>query len=267
MHFIIRWTQRIFVFCFSIGTLWLIVTQIFDRFEDRMPFFVALILTYLVSAYLLLPQIIRFSTMIVRRRHIPHMTRAMDGLLADPVNIIFTGTARELCSAFADIGWHQADPLNLKSAWKMINGVALNKPYAQAPFSRQYLFGRTQDFEFQQAIGNSPRKRHHIRFWAANIDPQTELGNLRYWIKKHPVDPTTSTIWVGAGTEDMGLGIKKLTYQISHRTNKEVDTERDYIIDSLKQKNRIQDIRHINTGELVAGKYISDGKIILARLT
>lgn len=266
MQFIVRWAQRIFVFCFSIGTLWFIVTQIFDRFEDRMPFFAALILTYLVSAYIFLPQIIRFSTMIVRRRHIPRMTLAMDGLLADPVNIIFTGTAEELCSAFANIGWHQADPLDLKSAWKMIRSVTLNKPYVQAPFSRQYLFGRTQDYGFQQAIGNSPRKRHHIRFWAANIDPETELGNVRYWVKKHPVDPTTSTIWVGAGTEDLGLGIKKLTYQISHRTNKEVDTERDYIIESLKQKNKIQNIRHINTGDLIAGKYISDGKIILAKL-
>ena len=29
-----------------------------------------------------------------------------------------------------------------------------------------YLFGRGQDIGFQKAIDNSPRKRHHIRFWA-----------------------------------------------------------------------------------------------------
>jgi hypothetical protein len=266
MGFITRWVQRIFIFCVSLGVLWFIVTQIFDRFEDRMPLFLALILTYFVSAYIFVPQIIRFTVMILRRGHIPHMTRALDGLPADPVNIILIGTPEELLSAFAAAGWHKADSLTLQSAGKMIGSLVFNRPYLQAPFSNLYLFGRNQDYGFQQAVGNSARKRHHIRFWAANIDPQTEIGNLRYWIKKHPVDPKVSTIWVGAGSEDIGLGLKKLSYQISHRTHKEIDNERDYIIDCLRKNGSIQDERPIDTGELVAGKYVSDGKIIWAKL-
>jgi hypothetical protein len=42
----------------------------------------------------------------------------------------------------------------------------LNSSYPSAPFSALYLFGRGQDIGFQQAINNSPRKRHHVRFWA-----------------------------------------------------------------------------------------------------
>jgi len=58
------------------------------------------------------------------------------------------------------------DRLGLASSWRMIRAFVLNSPYPTAPFSTLYLFGRGQEIGFQKAIDNSPRKRHHIRFWA-----------------------------------------------------------------------------------------------------
>jgi hypothetical protein len=52
------------------------------------------------------------------------------------------------------------------SSWRMIRAFVLNSPYPTAPFSTLYLFGRGQDIGFQKAIDNSPRNRHHVRFWA-----------------------------------------------------------------------------------------------------
>ena len=34
-----------------------------------------------------------------------------------------------------------------------------------APASPLFIFGRQQDFAYQQEVDGSPGKRHHIRFW------------------------------------------------------------------------------------------------------
>ena len=63
----------------------------------------------------------------------------------------------------------EADRLGLASSWRMVRAFVFNSPYPTAPFSTLYLFGRGQDIGFQKAIDNSPRKRHHIRFWALSL--------------------------------------------------------------------------------------------------
>jgi len=266
MNFFGRLIRRLFIFIVTASVLWFIVTQIFNRIDQRLPFFIALLITYLISAYILLPPVIRVSNLILKRDRISGVTYASDGLAADPVNILLKGTVTDLITAFTTAGWYQADRLTFQSAWKMISSFIFNKPYPEAPFSPLYIFGRIQDFGFQENIGPSPRKRNHVRFWAANIDPQAEISDLKYWIKKHPVDLSKSLTWVGAATKDNGFGLSKLTFQISHRTDKYIDKERDYIIKTLKKFGWIHDERYINTKELVEGKYHSDNKIFWARL-
>jgi hypothetical protein len=99
-----RIVQRLFIFLVAIIALWLIVTQIFNRLDQQLPLFVALLLTYVFSAYLVLPQIIHFSLMVLRRGRIPRVTHAADGLLADPVNIVLMGSFEDLAAAFMDGG-------------------------------------------------------------------------------------------------------------------------------------------------------------------
>ncbi len=266
MNFLIRTFQRLLLFVVSMGVLWVIVTQIFFRFHERLPFVFAVMVTYLVSAYIFLPQAVHFGVMVARRGRIPRVIHAPDGLADAPVNIVLLGTIKELQEAFVKAGWYQADALTFRSAWKMAKCFILNTPYPQAPFSSRYLFGRGQDIGFQEAIGHSPRQRHHIRFWAANIDPEAELLDLQYWLKKHPIDPQTSHIWVGAGSLDLGFGLASLTYQISHQVDTHVDLERDYIFRSLTQNGLIHDEHFINPGEAVGSKYISDGRILWGKL-
>lgn len=266
MNFIKRSLQRIVIFLISVATLWLITIQIFDRLDEEMPFFFALFITYVVSAYFILPQITHLTRIILRRGRIPKTTHAFDGLAADPINIIILGSINDLQEAFSAIGWHKADSINPKSALKMIVSFTLNKPYLKAPFSSLYLFGRKQDIGFQEPIGNSPRKRNHVRFWAANIDPSVKISDVRFWIKKHPVDLTKTRIWAGAATKDLGFGLTQLTYQITHRTDKNVDEQREYILKSLEKNNLVYHKKYIDAGELVEDKYISDGRILYIKL-
>ena len=88
MKLFVRIIQRALIFLAGMACLWFIVTQIFTRLDDRLPAFVSLIITYIFSAYLLLPELVRITLRVLRRKKIPRVTQAADGLSADPVNII-----------------------------------------------------------------------------------------------------------------------------------------------------------------------------------
>ena len=116
----------------------------------------------------------------------PRYTITADGLPGDPVNVVLAGTLPQLRAAFAKAGWSEADPLNLATSWRMVRAFVLNSTYPSAPFSTLFLFGRGQDIGFQKAIGDSPRKRHHIRFWALSLTrAQAALGTADLWLKKN----------------------------------------------------------------------------------
>lgn len=264
MNVFLRIAERISVAIFSLAILWLGVTQIFERLDQRMPAFFAGVITYAVVAYFLLPRFVQFLIMILRRGRVPRFTRTRDGLLADPVNIILVGSEDSLRHAFTSVGWHEADPLTFKTAIKMIWAFAHNKPYPKAPFSSLYLFGRRQDYGFQQPIGKSPRHRHHIRFWAANLDPDVDMTDFKYWLKKHSLDPNEPIMWVGSGVKDIGFGLTRITYQLSHKVDKYIDSERDHIVSSLKQAGLITNEHYFDPGKLIIGKYKSDGRILVA---
>ena len=120
---------------------------------------------------------------ILQRKRVPSYTITGDGLPGDPVNVALVGTVQQLRSAFANLGWSEADRLGLASSWDMIRAFVFNSPYPTAPFSTLYLFGRGQDIGFQKAIDDSPRKRHHIRFWALSVmRAQSTWGAAGLWM-------------------------------------------------------------------------------------
>lgn len=266
MNFFRRIIERLVVAVFSLGLLWLAVMQIFERLDDRMPVFLAGVITYILAAYILFPRIIQFFLMIIRRGRIPRFTRTADGLVADPINIILVGSEESLKKAFESAGWYRADDLTWRTSFKMSLAFIRNANYFTAPFSRQYLFGREQDMGFQQPIGKSPRYRHHIRLWAANLDPEIDLSDLKYWLTKHNIDPSQANMWVGSGSKDIGFGLTRMTYQISHKVDKNIDEERDYIMASLRSSGQIIREEYFDPGKFIVRKYKSDGRILVAYL-
>lgn len=262
---LIRFLEGSFWFLIKIAFIWFAVTQIFERLDDRLPFFFAIIITYFVSAYVILPQGIRLTLLILRKGRIPRFTRGRDGFYVDPVNIILLGTKNQLEDVFKKIGWYQTDPITIKSCLKMIKTFVLNKPYPKAPFRSLFLFDREQDLAFQEPIGNSPRKRHHVRFWGTNADQLIDPLDIKFWTKKQKIKASKTLMWVGAGSEDIGFGLT-FSYQVSHKVNHRVDEERDYILYLLKKAKCIKRINYYNPGKFKVGKYTSDGRIAVAKL-
>ena len=161
---------------------------------------------------------------VLQRKLVPSFTVTGDGLPGDPVNLALIGTLPQLRAAFAALGWLEADRLGLASSWGMVRAFVLNSPYPTAPFSTLYLFGRGQDIGFQKAIDDSPRKRHHIRFWALELArAQNTWGAADFWLNTDRPPDDARVIWVGAGTRDTGLSLTKLSFQINacHRFRRE----------------------------------------------
>ena len=261
-----RWGKRLSGLGMGVLVILLIVWPIFKKLDQTLPLFIALFLTYYLSAYVILPRIIRIALLIIRKGRIPRFTTASDGFYVDPVNIILIGTKEELEKSFEKIGWCKAEKLNLKSSEKMVRKFLENKPYPNAPFSNLYLFGRKQNIGFQQSIGNSPRKRHHIRFWAINTDKEIDPLDLKFWTKRQRIKPDKIFTWVGAGSEDIGFAFSRFTYQLSHRVDPEIDKERKYILNLLKEQKLIGKITYYKSGKFKVGKYTSDGRIAVAKL-
>ena len=270
MRFLVRQLQRLLILGLGALTVWLVVFVFFE-FDNRVPWVLALALTYGVAAYGILPRVVRLGLKILQRKSVPRFTTTGDGLPGDPVNLALIGTLGELHAAFTASGWAQADPLNLASSWGMVRAFVLNRPYPAAPFSTLYLFGRGQDIGFQKAIDDSPRKRHHIRFWALSLERAEEpMENASFWLNTDRPPDCDCVLWVGAGTKDTGLSLTGFTFQITHATDADTNAERDFIVGELRQHGVIADVTTLQPGQappaVRVNHYIADGEVTLATL-
>lgn len=153
----------------------------------------------------------------------------------------------------------------------MIRAFLLNSAYPTAPFSTLYLFGRGQDIGFQEPIDNSPRKRHHIRFWALSLaHSEDDLSAASFWLNTDKPSTDQRVLWVGAGTRDTGFSLTWLTFQVTHATDSDTNAERDYIIGELRAKRVIGNVTlHQSGSPLQTGQinhYVTDGEIAFASL-
>lgn len=177
------------------------------------------VLTYLIATYVLMPAWWKRYT----RRHpsledIPGITHTGSGIPGDPLNVALIGTEEELLAIMVKAKWYPADPLTLKSCLKIAEASVLKRPYDEAPVSSLYLFGRKEDLAFEQPVGDSPRKRHHVRFWKA--EKRDEDGR---------------PIWIGSAVFDEHVGLSRTTGQVTHVTAPDVDAERDYLFGDLER--------------------------------
>ena len=270
MRLLKRLLRRLLIVALGILCVWLIVF-VFRFTDHRLPTILAVALTYGIAAYLVLPRVVRMGLKILQRKRVPRFTITGDGLPGDPINLVLIGTRQQLQSAFAVAGWSEADRLGLASSWRMVRAFVRNSPYPTAPFSTLYLFGRGQDVGFQKAIDNSPRKRHHIRFWATSLArAEATVGTPSFWLNTDRPAHHERVLWIGAGTKDTGLSLTKLTFQITHATDSDTNAERDYIIAELTKNSCVVDVNSYRSGQRLptqrVNHYFTDGEVTVASL-
>jgi len=270
MRMLMRFLRRLLIFGLGILSVWLIVFVF--RFTDRrLPTILAVAATYGIAAYIILPRAVRMGLKILQRKKVPRFAITGDGLPGDPVNLVLIGTLQQLQAAFAVAGWSEADRLGVLSSWRMVRAFLMNSPYPTAPFSTLYLYGRGQDIGFQKAIDDSPRKRHHIRFWALSLArAEATLGTASFWMNTDRPPHHEHVLWVGAGTKDTGFSLTRLTFQITHATDSDTNAERDFIVAELTKSRVIEDARSYQAGQHLpverVNHYMTDGEVMVAHL-
>jgi len=227
-----------FVFIYAglavVWLAWLILSESFEFGWFGIVFFV---LFWLVLAYLVLPRLHRILTTIYVPDYFIGRARTSDGLLGDPVNLAFLGDAEDLHVAMEAAGWTRADDVDFASSWRIVMSTITRRSYDEAPVSPLFLFGRKQDFAYQQEVEGNPAKRHHVRFWRTP-DGWLLPGGRR-------VD------WLAAGTFDRAVGFSLFTLQITHKIDADIDVERDHIVRTLRESDasvRVEMIEDFSTG-------------------
>jgi hypothetical protein len=147
----------------------------------------------------------------------PRLTETPDGHPGDPVNVALLGVEEQVIRAMNAAGWSPADPITLASSVRIVVDSVVRRPDDEAPVSNLFLFGRREDLAFELPVGDSPRRRHHVRFWK--------------WDRLHQ----GKEVWFGSASFDERVGLSYTTGEVTHHIGPDVDAERDLIMRGLEK--------------------------------
>lgn len=187
---------------------------------------------------------------------IPRRVNDPNGALGDRVNFIIIGSQDQMQSALNAAGWVVVDRTDKDAIMRGIFASFSKEAYVTLPMSELRLFGRGQDFGYAQADPlRVVASRHHFRIWKA------------------PFDLKGNTVWVGAGTHDIGFDRDQRNNGITHRIDPNTDGERDYIRDSLTQTGMVVKTAYITPTDPIlkanaatGAQFTSDGRTLLVYL-
>jgi len=184
---------------------------------------------------------------------IPVRVSDPSGASGDRVNFILIGAQEQVQIALKAAGWVVVDRTKKDAMLRGVLSSLSKEAYVTMPMSELQLFGRTQDFGYAQ--GDPLRvvaSRHHFRIWKA------------------PFDLEGQTVWVGAGTHDIGFDRDERNNGITHKIDPNTDAERDYIRDNLAQTGLVVKTAYVTashpilTAKTATGEeFTSDGRTLL----
>ena len=173
--------------------------------------------------------------------------------LGDMVNFVLVGSEKQVQDALTGANWHVADTSNNDAVTKAVLMATKKQDYLQMPMSQLYLFGRVQDFGYEQAEPYAMvASRHHFRIWKSSL---TYNG---------------LPVWAGAGTHDIGFEKDQRNGKLTHKIDPKVDGERDHIGLSLRQAGAVKMMSYFTPSDPVqdarnatGGGYESDGRVLV----
>jgi len=174
----------------------------------------------------------------------------------DMVNFVLVGSQQQVQAALDAANWHLADTDTKEAALKAVLDTYQKKDYLAMPMSKLMLFGRYQDYGYEMAEPIAMvASRHHFRIWKA---PFTYNGQ---------------TVWVGAGTHDIGFEKDQRNGKVTHKIDPAVDCERENIGSSLQKSGKVKSMTYYlppnpvqDARNATGGGYRSDGRLLVVFL-
>lgn len=173
--------------------------------------------------------------------------------LGDMVNFVLIGSEKQVQDALTAANWHVADTSTPGAVAKAILMATQKEDYLQMPMSQLYLFGRVQDFGYEEAEPYAMvASRHHFRIWRSTA---TYNGQ---------------PVWAGAGTHDIGFEKDQRNGKVTHKIDPSLDGERDNIGESLEQAGHVKMMTYFTPSDPVqesknatGGGFHSDGRVLV----
>ncbi len=183
---------------------------------------------------------------------LPKFTETPLGDKQEPLSfIIISKNDSHLIQSFEQSGWKLADKVKVKTILKFIKSALLKQEYPRAPMSPSFWNKKPHDFGFEkQTKTKSVKERHHARFWKTNF-----------------ITPDGNKIYVGTVSLDTNLKLL-----ITHKISPDIDSERELLLQNLKNSEKITDYRKYQfvsptLGQNFSGDlFFTDGKIYLINL-
>jgi hypothetical protein len=174
-------------------------------------------------------------------------------LPSDVTNVVLLGSREEVLATFAAAGWVEAASLSVSSGFRTFLATVRGTDYAEGPFAPLFLDGRRQELELQKQT-NTYAKRHHVRLW-----PRGSLEGRE--------------VWVGCGTHDIGLEIRRAGTDWPHIVHPRIDGERTKILHDLMFTGRPEGYALIPRPQAAGqhdyeneGRLVTDGQVLVVRL-
>jgi hypothetical protein len=148
---------------------------------------------------------------------VPRRVVDADGTEGDRTNFLIVGSEEEVVGALERAGWVTVDKTVKESILRGIMVTLSKGAYVTMPMSELLVYGRGQDYGWAQGDPVMVvAARHHFRIWKA------------------PFTAGDRTVWVGAGTHDIGFEKDQRNGKLTHKIDPNVDEEREYIGHSLE---------------------------------
>ena len=187
---------------------------------------------------------------------VPRRVADPDGTPGDMVNFALIGSEDDVTRALAAAGWVKVDRTNKEAVLRGVLASISKQAYVEMPMSILHLFDRPQDFGFAHAEPLAVvAQRHHFRLWRA---PFTANGE---------------TVWIGAGTHDVGFDRDERNGRVTHKIDPNVDGEREFIRESLAATGMVAEFSYVTPRDPVRNArtahgqdFQSDGRVLILRL-
>ncbi len=189
-------------------------------------------------------------------KKVPRRVVDAQGNQGDMVNFLILGSEDQVRLAFQNAGWVKVDSTPKDAILHGLLSSISKQAYVEMPMSSLEMFGRPQDYGFAHAEPLSVvATRHHLRIWRA------------------PFDVDGQTLWVGAGTHDIGFERDQRNNGVTHKIDPNVDGERKFIGESLSSTGMVAKLGYITPPDPVleaktatGGSFHSDGRILVMQL-
>lgn len=249
IQYVVRLAKRFAILVPGIVIAYFSVRDIFPYFNRRLPISLAILITYILAAYILIPALIRGYRILRPPDHLPVYCVTPDGFASDPLNIGIIGTRRQLIKAMEKAGWHMADPHSGRFLVRNALSIIFGWEYPNAPVSSLYLFGRKQDLAFEIPLSGMGA-RHHVRFWATTYQEHQDLTvRSIHWHHRDSHVKGDNLLWVGAASLDSGVAPIRHNLQLTHMIHPDTDKERSLIVHQLREQGIVKRTTNVTLGQ------------------